>query len=145
MRNNIAIWALAALACASQAMAQSLPLNPDVTQATIDQTICVSGYTKTIRPPLSYTNRIKMHLMRQEGLPLELIGDKILDHKISLEIGGSPDQLANFMLQDQDESHEKDRVEHCLKRAVCDGRISLDAAQTAIWRDWRSAGALCAR
>lgn len=29
--------------------------NPDVTQATIDKTICVPGWTKTIRPPASYT------------------------------------------------------------------------------------------
>ena len=31
-------------------------LNPDVTQANIDSTICVHGWTRTIRPPTSYTN-----------------------------------------------------------------------------------------
>jgi hypothetical protein len=30
-----------------------------VTQATISTTICKSGWTKTIRPPASYTNALK--------------------------------------------------------------------------------------
>jgi hypothetical protein len=30
-----------------------------VTQATISTTICKSGWTKTIRPPTSYTNALK--------------------------------------------------------------------------------------
>src|SRR5438270_13269006 len=34
-------------------------LNPAVTQATIHQTICVSGYTKTIRPSVPEATRLK--------------------------------------------------------------------------------------
>src|SRR5262249_9192536 len=34
--------------------------NPDVTQSTIGQTICVSGWTQTVRPPTSYTNPLKV-------------------------------------------------------------------------------------
>src|SRR5664279_936918 len=34
-------------------------MDPKVTQDNIDQTICVSGYTKTVRPPVSYTNSLK--------------------------------------------------------------------------------------
>src|SRR4051794_32216428 len=34
--------------------------NPDVTQGTIDATICVSGWTSTVRPPTSYTNPLKV-------------------------------------------------------------------------------------
>src|SRR5690242_17392754 len=30
-----------------------------VTQSTIDKTICVSGWTATVRPPTSYTNALK--------------------------------------------------------------------------------------
>ncbi|MEU4526156.1 hypothetical protein AB0F52_46480 [Amycolatopsis sp. NPDC024027] len=33
--------------------------NPDVTQATIGSTICVSGWTATIRPSTTYTNGLK--------------------------------------------------------------------------------------
>jgi len=34
-------------------------LNPAVTQSTIDQTICVSGWTATVRPPESNTESLK--------------------------------------------------------------------------------------
>ena len=33
--------------------------NPEVTQATINTTICQSGWTATIRPPASYTTSLK--------------------------------------------------------------------------------------
>src|ERR1700751_1081179 len=33
--------------------------NPTVTQATIHQTICTSGWTATVRPPESYTEQLK--------------------------------------------------------------------------------------
>jgi hypothetical protein len=35
-------------------------LNRAVTQRTIARTICVHGRTRTIRPPASYTNRLKL-------------------------------------------------------------------------------------
>ena len=38
-------------------------LNPKVKQATIKKTICKSGWTKTIRPPVSYTNTLKIEQM----------------------------------------------------------------------------------
>ena len=33
--------------------------NPDVTQDTIDSTICVPGWTAKVRPPASYTTALK--------------------------------------------------------------------------------------
>ena len=33
--------------------------NPEVTQANIQQTICVTGWAATIRPPHSYTDTLK--------------------------------------------------------------------------------------
>src|SRR5215470_574343 len=33
--------------------------NPEVTQANIQQTVCVRGWTATIRPPHSYTDKVK--------------------------------------------------------------------------------------
>jgi hypothetical protein len=144
MRSVLIAAAIGAVAISSAA-AGDLPTNPEVTQETVQQTICVRGYTRTIRPPVAYTNRVKQHLMRQEGLPLELIGDKILDHKIALENGGSPAALANFILQDRDDSFAKDHVEDCLRVAICSGRVSLREAQQAVWRDWRTAATLCSR
>jgi hypothetical protein len=125
------------------AVAETLPLNSDVTQFTIRHTICVKGWTASIRPPVSYTNEIKKQRMREMGLPLELIGNFQLDHKLPLSLGGSPDDIRNLVLQDHDEAGEKDAVERCLPAAVCSGAVNLHDAQLAIWRDWRSAKRLC--
>ncbi len=40
-------------------------INPDVTQANIGSTVCVRGWTKTVRPPASHTNRLKKFQIRQ--------------------------------------------------------------------------------
>jgi hypothetical protein len=45
-----------------------MALNPDVHPDTIDQTICVVGYTKSVRPSTSYTNGVKFSLLRETGL-----------------------------------------------------------------------------
>jgi hypothetical protein len=60
----VAALAVAVLACAS-AYKLILPTHTPgvryskVTQATLAKTVCVSGWTKTIRPPASYTNALK--------------------------------------------------------------------------------------
>jgi hypothetical protein len=43
-------------------------INPDVTQDNLAQTVCVSGWTKTIRPAVAYTNRLKLQQMHELGL-----------------------------------------------------------------------------
>src|SRR5262249_36096106 len=63
-------------------------LNPAVKQSTIDQTICVSGYTKTIRPPESVTNREKLASMAAYGDTGRSPHDFEYDHIVSLELGG---------------------------------------------------------
>src|SRR5689334_838052 len=42
-------------------------LNPAVTQATIHATICVSGWTATVRPPSSYTSELKVEQLAAFG------------------------------------------------------------------------------
>ena len=61
--------------------------NPLVNQGNIHQTICVSGWTKTVRPPTSYTNKIKRTLMITLHLPGKA-SDYELDHELSIEDGG---------------------------------------------------------
>jgi len=41
--------------------------NPAVTQSTIGSTICVSGWTATVRPPTSYTNPLKVQGIKDYG------------------------------------------------------------------------------
>jgi hypothetical protein len=62
-------------------------LNPKVKQSTIKKTICKSGWTATIRPPVTFTNALKikqMVLYEETGLPSEYEED----HFIPLELGG---------------------------------------------------------
>ena len=70
-------------------------VNPDVTQATIAETICRRGWTRTIRPPVDYTNELKLEQMkayRRAGSP----SDYQEDHLISLELGGHPTDPRNL-------------------------------------------------
>ncbi|MGF1427036.1 hypothetical protein [Kitasatospora sp. LaBMicrA B282] len=55
-------------------------LNPDVTQDTIDSTICVSGWTSTIRPSTSYTNRLKAQGIADYGYADTNMSDYEEDH-----------------------------------------------------------------
>jgi len=143
LRARMLLLALSLLAVPSVATADDLPLNPAVTQETIGKTICVIGWTRTIRPPASFTNRMKVKLIQELGLPAELLADFELDHRIPLALGGSSDDPRNLELQPWDEATEKDAVEACLSRAVCTGKIGLDEARRRIWSDWRHVGMNC--
>jgi hypothetical protein len=58
-------------------------------QSTIAQTICTSGYTKTVRPSTTLTNGIKKRFMREQGMNYDVDkGNFELDHIIPLALGG---------------------------------------------------------
>jgi hypothetical protein len=103
-------------------------LNPDVTQASIHETICVRGWTKTIRPPVEYTNALKRKQMRAYGLTGDL-GDFQEDHLISLELGGDPRDPRNLWPEPYPRAAEVDQIENDLNAQVCSGRLSLADAQ----------------
>jgi hypothetical protein len=103
-------------------------VNPDVTQANIDETICVRGWTKTVRPPVEYTNALKVKQMRQYhelGDPSEYQED----HLISLELGGAPTDPRNLWPEPYPRASEVDRIENELNAKVCSGQMSLADAQ----------------
>jgi hypothetical protein len=112
--------------------------NPQVTQSNIDQTICVSGYTKTIRPPVEYTDKLKSQQMNEYGFT-DSIHSHEEDHLISLELGGSPSDPKNLWPEPHASPNAKDKVEDFLHAAVCDNRISLQDAQHRIATDWTTA------
>jgi hypothetical protein len=103
-------------------------VNPDVTQATIRQTICVRGWTRTIRPPVSYTNDLKRKGLLQYGLrgPPSAFQE---DHLISLELGGNPTDPRNLWPEPYPRAAAVDRIENELNDAVCSGRLTLAQAQ----------------
>lgn len=113
-------------------------VNPDVTQANINQTICVSGYTKTIRPSASYTDNLKSQQLVQYGFN-DSIHLHEEDHLISLELGGAPSDPKNLWPEPHASPNPKDKVENFLRSAVCTGRISLAEAQRRIATNWVSA------
>jgi hypothetical protein len=118
-----------------------IPLNPDVTQDTIRQTICALGYTKIVRPSSSYTNGIKEKLLREAGLDESLMPDYELDHIVPLALGGHPRKLANLTLQPWEGEHgakRKDLLEHRLQTLVCRAELMLNEAQACIAEDWEA-------
>jgi hypothetical protein len=148
----LALTFLAAQATSANSDSPILPIssvtpgatNPDVTQANINSTICVSGYTKTIRPSSSYTTGLKREqLAGSYSLYHDsTTGDFEEDHLISLELGGSPSDPKNLWPEPYagtTGARLKDRIENKLHTLVCTGQISLHTAQVAIAKNWYSA------
>lgn len=114
--------------------------NPDVGQSNIRTTICKPGWTKTIRPPASYTNKLKVEQMAKLGLKGKP-SDYEEDHLISLEIAGDPTDPRNLAPEayaGKYGARVKDQVEDHLHRMVC-ARLDpmpLSVAQNCIKADW---------
>jgi hypothetical protein len=120
-------------------------LNPAVTQVTIGSTICVSGWTATIRPSSSYTTRLKIAQIVAYGYSDTSTSAYEEDHLISLELGGAPSDPRNLWPEPYTMSladgrptgaRTKDTFESRLKKEVCAGTISLAAAQADIGVYW---------
>jgi len=103
-------------------------VNPNVTQANIGSTICRTGWTATIRPPVSYTNALKVKQMRQYGEAGSPSGYQE-DHLISLEMGGSPTDPRNLWPEPYPRAAEMDQIENQLNSEICDGKLTLAQAQ----------------
>ncbi|MDO8619504.1 MAG: hypothetical protein Q7R49_06230 [Candidatus Daviesbacteria bacterium] len=115
-------------------------IDPKVTQSNIQQTICVSGYTKTVRPPVSYTAPLKLKIMQEYG-DTDSPKNYELDHLISLELGGNPTSETNLWPESYNialNAREKDKVENYLHNQVCSGKSTLYQAQLQIANDWVS-------
>ncbi len=106
-------------------------LNPNVTQAMIDQTICVRGYAQSIRPSAQYTNELKKKQMQERHLPGSP-RDYEEDHFIPLELGGAPYNPQNLWPQPIEQARRKDKLEDSLHGLVCAHKISLREAQQEV-------------
>jgi hypothetical protein len=103
-------------------------INPNVTQANIRSTICKRGWTATIRPPVSYTNTLKVKQMRQYG-ETGSPSDYQEDHLISLEMGGNPTDPRNLWPEPYPRAAQMDQIENQLNSEICDGKLTLAQAQ----------------
>jgi len=127
--------------------------NPAVTQATIRVTICVAGWTATIRPPAAYTTRLKRQQLaagyayRGDMNP----ADYEEDHRAPLEIGGDPRSTLNLWPEEYEApkgtapkgygAQSKDRLENYVKTQICASKMTLTQGQAIFlgnyfaWRD----------
>jgi hypothetical protein len=119
-------------------------IDPHVTQANISSTICVTGYTTTVRPSSSYTRALKIS---QLASGYALGADRLTshyeeDHLISLELGGSPSAPSNLWPEPYaiaNGARTKDTLENALHRLVCARVVPLAVAQRAIATNWIAA------
>lgn len=111
-------------------------LNPAVTQNTIKTTICVSGWTDTIRPSSSYTTGLKRQQLVLLGYADQNLADYEEDHWIALELGGAPMEPRNLWPEPITEAHTKDLKENADKKAVCAGTMTLADARLDMYRNW---------
>jgi hypothetical protein len=125
-----------ALALSFPAWASDLPdqvltpgaIDPNITQQNIQSTVCVKGYTKTVRPPAYYTNKLKKRQMREYGCTDMNPTYYEDDHLITLSIGGVPDDPHNLWPESRNSEwnvDKKDRFEFVIYRMVCDPKITL--------------------
>jgi hypothetical protein len=123
-------------------------LNPTVTQETIGSTICVKGWTRTVRPARQFTSALKREQIREFGYADRRMGDYEEDHLIPLDLGCAPDDARNLWPEprvsaDGWGADRKDELEAVLARLVCSGRLPLADAQRAIATNWIAAYGRC--
>lgn len=124
---------------------QSLPdpactpgtVNSAVTPDTITSTICKTGWTATVRPPVSQTNKMKAQSARSYSIAATTTGE--YDHLVALQLGGATADPRNLWFEPGPIPNPKDAVETKLNLAVCSALITLTAAQNAIATDWTTA------
>ncbi len=121
-------------------MCQSGAFNPAVTEANFHDVICVGG-TSQFRPPVSYTNALKVKQIGEYGYKDTSTSAYEQDHFIPLALGGDPKSPQNLWPEPysgQYGARLKDKLEYYLYRQTCDGKIPLAEARLALV-DWVSA------
>jgi hypothetical protein len=113
-------------------------ISPKVTDATLDSTICRTGYTKSIRPPAAITAAEKEANAGSYGYT-DALSAAEYDHLVPLELGGDPNDPRNLWVEPGSSPNPKDGIESKLHGLVCDGRVPLATAQEAIAADWTTA------
>jgi len=119
--------------------------NPRVTQANLKTTICRSGYSSDIRPPVDVTGREKAANVRSYGYTGSTTTGEY-DHLISLQLGGDPNDARNLWVEPNDRAgatstnNSKDTVENAAHDAICSGRLTLEEVQVGIAANWVTLG-----
>jgi hypothetical protein len=145
--NFLSIPALVVALATTNVWASDLPdpnltpgaIDPAITQENIQSTVCVRGYTRTVRPPAHYTNKLKKKQIRQYGYDDRNPKHYEEDHLIALSIGGNPRDPRNLWPEPRKSewnARRKDDLEYVLYRMVCRREISLVDAQHKMASNW---------
>jgi len=114
-------------------------IDPMVTPQNLQSTVCVRGYTATVRPDKRVTNRLKREQIRQYRYSDTDPRNYEQDHLIPLSIGGNPSDPRNMWPQPRDGAwgaDEKNDLEFIAYRLVCNGQLNLKEAQRRIATNW---------
>lgn len=106
-------------------------INAEIHKENLQVTVCVTGYTKQIRPPQRYTNDLRKKQFLEWSLPGK-VTDYHEDHLVPLCAGGHPDDPANLWpqpLEGKWRDADKNQLEQSVCRALCKGAITLQEAQ----------------
>ena len=117
-------------------------IDPTVTPQNLHATVCVRGYTATVRPDKRVTNRLKREQIRQYRYSDKDPRNYEQDHLIPLSIGGNPSDPRNMWPQPRAgewSAEQKNDLEFVVYKMVCNGDIDLAQAQEKIARDWTAA------
>jgi hypothetical protein len=117
-------------------------INSSITQSNIHQTVCQKGWTKTVRPPVYFTNKLKKEQIFEYGYPDTNPRDYEEDHLIPLSAGGNPTDRRNLWPQPRNaqwNAAQKDRLEFALYMAMCHDEITLSEVRHAFADDWIAA------
>ena len=102
--------------------------------------LCSPGYTKTVRPPLAYTDDLNRRQLVEFGYADQDPAHYEEDHLMPLELAGAPRDERNLWPQPWPDAREKDREENNLHIGVCTHRLALADAQRQMLADWGPVG-----
>ena len=94
-----------------------------------------------MRPPTSYTNKLKVQGIADYGFKDKTLGQYEEDHLIPLAVGGSPRSPKNLWperYKGKFGARVKDKLERFLHDRVCDGTVRLSTARKA-FPSWKAA------
>lgn len=103
--------------------------------------ICWSGYSASVRDvPESLKNKIY-----KSYNVIKVPYENECDHLVPLSIGGNND-ISNLWIQKYNMTlgaYDKDKIENCFHRMVCDGTLDLREAQMIMAKNWTIGIEIC--
>lgn len=104
--------------------------------------ICVSGYSASVR---DVSESLKNQVYESYGVYNRQPYEFEIDHLVSLENGGN-NEISNLFPEKYNMTlgaYDKDKIENCFHRKVCDGTLDLTLAQYIMAKNWTLGIAMC--